>query len=249
MPNYADLTYWENKYIEQKESPFDWHEDFESLRGIFNDLLKHFQTENLLSSVNFNFTPNVLVLGCGNSELSENLLKEMNFKNIFNIDFSSHVIRSMKEKVPALCWEVMDVKDLKFNNSYFDLVIDKATMDSLLCGDNSSLNAAMMLREVQKVLKTGGIYMLVSCGEPDMRMVHLMREHLSFEISVQCLKKVYFLEQEGQEVMQEKMHYVYLCKKKSGADAKSSENFQKVYFELQREDIIEEEEDNPQFEN
>jgi ubiquinone/menaquinone biosynthesis C-methylase UbiE len=244
MPNYTDLAYWEKRYLEQKDSSFDWHEDFESLKGIFTDVIKNFQTEAVLNSVNYNFSPNILVLGCGNSELSEKLCREMNLKNIFNIDYSSNVIRTMKDRLPSLFWETMDVKDLKFHNSYFDLIIDKATMDCLLCGDSASLNVAMMLREVQKVLKTGGIYVLVSHGDPEMRMVHLMREHLSFDISVQCLKRPYFVEEHSKEILLEKIHYIYLCKKKSGADQKSSENFQKVYFELQNEDVIEEEEEN-----
>jgi hypothetical protein len=46
-------------------------------------------------------------------------------------------------------WEVMDVTDLKYDDGYFDLAIDKSTIDALLCGDNAFLNVAKMLKEVQ----------------------------------------------------------------------------------------------------
>ena len=42
----------------------------------------------------------------------------------------------------------MDACDLKFEDQFFDLVIDKATIDTILCGSNPYLNAANLLKEV-----------------------------------------------------------------------------------------------------
>ena len=261
MANYGNLNYWESRYLEQKEITFDWLEDYESLKGIFEGLIKNMNTENILknnlSGSNLHFTPTCLMLGCGNSELSEKLYKEAQFRNMHNIDNSSNVIKTMKAKVSDMQWEVMDARDIKYSNSFFDLVIDKATMDSVLCGDNPIFNVALALKEVQRVLKTGGIYLLISYGEPDSRMPHLLREHLSFEINVQCLKKTFYIAnpQDSEEhvgensmLLQEKIHYVYVCKKKAGADSVCSENFINVYQELEKGEIIEEEEDFTQTE-
>jgi hypothetical protein len=44
-------------------------------------------------------------------------------------------------------WDVMDVRDLKYQNELFDLIIDKSTIDALLCGDYAYLNVAIMLKE------------------------------------------------------------------------------------------------------
>ena len=44
-------------------------------------------------------------------------------------------------------WDVMDVRDLKYEDSKFDLIVDKSTIDALLCGDQAYLNVAIMLRE------------------------------------------------------------------------------------------------------
>ena len=42
----------------------------------------------------------------------------------------------------------MNVMDLKYEENMFDLVIDKSTIDAILCGDCAFLNVAKMLKEV-----------------------------------------------------------------------------------------------------
>jgi hypothetical protein len=83
----------------------------------------------------------------------------------------------------------MDVRDMKYGDNSFDLAIDKSTIDALLCGDSSFLNVAIMTKEVQRILKTGGIYMIISYGQPENRVFHLEREHLSFDINIFTIKK------------------------------------------------------------
>ena len=71
----------------------------------------------------------------------------------------------------------MDCRDLPYEDKKFDVIIDKSTMDALLCGDQSFLNVAIMTKEVQRVLKTGGIYLIISYGQPENRVVHLVIEN------------------------------------------------------------------------
>ena len=47
---------------------------------------------------------------------------------------------------PNMKWDVMDCRDLKYNDEYFDLIIDKSTIDALLCGDRAYLNVAIMMK-------------------------------------------------------------------------------------------------------
>lgn len=42
----------------------------------------------------------------------------------------------------------MDCTKLNYKDEMFDFVIDKSTMDALLCGDDSYLNTAKMMSEV-----------------------------------------------------------------------------------------------------
>ena len=41
----------------------------------------------------------------------------------------------------------MDVTDLKYQDEEFDVVIDKSTIDALLCGDDAFINVAKMTKE------------------------------------------------------------------------------------------------------
>jgi hypothetical protein len=58
----------------------------------------------------------------------------LNYKSQVSIDFSPVVIDQMKVKHPGMEWEVMDVRDMTFQDSVFDLAIDKATLDAMLYG-------------------------------------------------------------------------------------------------------------------
>ena len=40
----------------------------------------------------------------------------------------------------------MDVRNMKYPDDFFDVVIDKSTIDALLCGNFSFLNVAIMLK-------------------------------------------------------------------------------------------------------
>lgn len=44
-------------------------------------------------------------------------------------------------------YEVMDCCNLIYEDNFFDVVIDKSTIDAILCGDNAYLNTALMLKE------------------------------------------------------------------------------------------------------
>lgn len=56
-----------------------------------------------------------------------------------------------------------------FPEASFDVVIEKATLDSVLvflflskCGENSTVNANKMISEVHRVLSKNGVYLVVS---------------------------------------------------------------------------------------
>jgi ubiquinone/menaquinone biosynthesis C-methylase UbiE len=240
MPNYGEINYWENRYLLQQDSSFDWLEDFDSLRNILEEVF----SDKDVSTIN----SNILMLGCGNSHLSERIYKEMNTHKIFNIDISNNVIKSMRDRskeMNGMTWDVMDCRDLKFNQGFFDVVIDKCTMDTILCGDNPHLNVAMMTKEVQRVLKVSGIYMIVSHSEPESRMQHLLREHLSFDVKVNVMKRELEETAESNFLIPHlhQTHYVYVCKKRMGADSVCQDNFHRVYYELEKENVLEEDEE------
>lgn len=45
-------------------------------------------------------------------------------------------------------FQTMNALELEYENDSFDLVIDKSTLDAILCGSQSFINAAQMIKEV-----------------------------------------------------------------------------------------------------
>jgi ubiquinone/menaquinone biosynthesis C-methylase UbiE len=252
--NYGDASYWETKYTEESDTTFEWLEDYHSLKPYIDEIFYFLMQQDnnnkgrITNSITNVFKPNILVVGCGNSEFSECLFKDYLESsvqtNIYNIDTSKTVINQMNSKVQNLSfedrilkYECMNVKDMQFNTGFFDLIVDKALLDTMLCGENVLLNTALMMNEIQRVLKVNGYYLIISHAEAEFRMPHLHRPHLSFEISMQTLQKE-FHSLEEPNIPRQKTSYLYSCKKKPGADSLSQENFPAVYKELERQDIL-----------
>ena len=195
MPNCGDKNYWEERYDEQSGTTFDWLEDYESIKPIIDNLgiKKEYR---------------ILNVGCGNSEFSEKMFDE-GYTHNYNIDICQNVIDFMRNRnrdKKGLHFDVMDVCEMAYKDETFDLIIDKSTTDALLCADHSFMIVAKMLKEISRVLKTGGYYLIISYGQPENRMIHLERDHLAFDIQIYTIKR------QDEEEEKEKIHYVYICK-------------------------------------
>ncbi|KAI5076477.1 hypothetical protein GOP47_0008542 [Adiantum capillus-veneris] len=134
----------------------------------------------------------VLMSGCGNSEFSEDMVKD-GFKEIINIDISSVVIEAMEKKyqhLPQLKYMAMDVLDMSyFEKCSFDCVIDKGTLDAIMCVAGGPYNIAMMLAEIARLLKPGGVYMLISFAGPQLSLPLLNRDAFGWSIDSHVLYK------------------------------------------------------------
>ncbi|PVV02673.1 hypothetical protein BB560_002859 [Smittium megazygosporum] len=66
--------------------------------------------------------------------LSEDMYND-GYHRITNTDFSPIVISQMSQRCEHLQmeWQVMDILDLKYDDESFDVIIDKGTMDALMC--------------------------------------------------------------------------------------------------------------------
>ena len=100
---------------------------------------------------------------------------EDGYENIINIDFSNKVISYMDEKCrgkyPKMIFKVLDVCEMKdFDSGQFNIVLDKGTLDSVLCSENPVQNCQKMISEVYRVLNHGGKYICISFGDSEHRM-------------------------------------------------------------------------------
>jgi SAM-dependent methyltransferase len=142
---------------------FEWYGEYTDLCGILH---KYSRSQH-----------NVLVTGCGNSRLSEDLY-DIGYHSITNIDISDVVIKQMtdrnEEKRPNLTFAKMDVLKMELPDASYDVVIDKGTLDSL-CSDESeevASNVTAMFNEIGRVLKAGGRYVCISlCQEHILKQI------------------------------------------------------------------------------
>ncbi|XP_022632785.1 endothelin-converting enzyme 2 isoform X5 [Vigna radiata var. radiata] len=136
--NYGDALYWDARYIQEGGS-FDWYQRYSALRPFVRNFIP-------LSS-------RILMVGCGNAVMSEDMVKD-GYEHITNIDISSVAIEMMRRKyeyIPQLKYLQMDVRDMSlFPDESFDGVIDKGTLDSLMCGTDAPISASQMLAETSK---------------------------------------------------------------------------------------------------
>jgi 2-polyprenyl-3-methyl-5-hydroxy-6-metoxy-1,4-benzoquinol methylase len=139
---------WSLSVISQsKEETFDWFKGYAELKELLNKILPNKQDR-------------ILMLGCGNSALSEEMYAD-GYSSIDNVDFSETVIKQMRERTvgqTGLRWHVMDISELKFEDETFDVVLDKGTMDALMCerGDVWSPSEELcreVAREVDEVVR------------------------------------------------------------------------------------------------
>lgn len=183
--NYGDALYWDARYVQEAES-FDWYQRYASLRPLVR---RYIPTSS-----------RVLMVGCGNALMSEDMVDD-GYENIMNVDISSVAIDLMRRKyehMPQLNYMEMDVRDMSFfPDESFDAVIDKGTLDSLMCGSDAPISAARMLGEVSRLLKPGGIYMLITYGDPKVRMPHLTRSIYSWKIVLYAIPRPGFKKPAG----------------------------------------------------
>ena len=108
----------------------------------------------------------------------------------------------------------MNVTSLSYPDASFDAVLDKGTLDCLLCGESSTANTAKYMSEVSRVLKPGGLFLVVTYGSPENRLSYLEGDY-GWTTSVNTLPKP-VINAEGLpevQVDESQVHYVFLCRK------------------------------------
>lgn len=203
MQDYGNPSYWDERYSHESGKDYDWYQDYSTLKTALAPFLrKHIPDFE------------ILIPGCGNSKLGSDLYDD-GFTNITNIDISSVVISEMSDRY-------MDKEEMEFSqmdarrmelipDDCFDLSIDKGLFDALLCGSDNLASIQALTQEMYRVLKPGGVYLIVSHGAPEQRMSYLTKGVRwaveSFAIPKPPVQGLAI--EEGNN----KYHYIYSCKK------------------------------------
>ncbi|XP_021746039.1 endothelin-converting enzyme 2-like [Chenopodium quinoa] len=163
---YLDPLYWfDDRFA--KEEHYEWLKDYSYFRHL---ILENIQPNS-----------SVLELGCGNSQLSDEMYKN-GIKNIHGharifLRCTSFCAYSMYIKAM-----VADMLDFPFADDSFDVVIKRGIMDVLFVDSGDPWNpksetiskVMAMLQGIHRVLKPNGIYISISFG-------HVVLRHPLFE--------------------------------------------------------------------
>ncbi|KAH8111040.1 S-adenosyl-L-methionine-dependent methyltransferase [Phellopilus nigrolimitatus] len=180
--DYGTMTYWNERYRkETDETAFDWFKTYKDI-------------EHIVKQVIPDKSSRILMLGCGNSKLSEEMYDD-GYHNIVNVDYSSVVIEQMKERHqesrPSMKWHEMDVRQLSFEDSTFDVTIDKGTMDAMMTSKGDVWDppehvidaCTKEVNEVIRVLKKGSsVFLYITFGQPHFRKRFLTRQDTRLEV-------------------------------------------------------------------
>jgi ubiquinone/menaquinone biosynthesis C-methylase UbiE len=87
--------------------------------------------------------------------------------SIVSVDISQSVIHQMQQRAQDLKlnleYHCMDARDMtSLESASFDYVLDKGTVDALVCGDDYDKDITSMVAHVFRLLKPGGLYMCVA---------------------------------------------------------------------------------------
>ncbi|KAG9396049.1 Methyltransferase domain [Carpediemonas membranifera] len=192
--DHSKKAYWDDRFSKMKNTADEW---LLSAEDAYELVHPFFRPES-----------EILDLGCGLSALAR-LLFDKGFHNLTCIDFSHTAVTKAANRAEGRTVEhsVMDTTHLYYPSETFDVVIDKGTLDSVLCGSDSFVRASATLQEVYRVLKPNGFFISISQAPPEQRMNHLSTVHLPWEVRHKEVKA-----QPGPDVVvrSTKLH-VYLC--------------------------------------
>ncbi|XP_071697333.1 uncharacterized protein [Rutidosis leptorrhynchoides] len=163
--SYLDPIYWNERFT--SEDHYEWLKDYSHFRHLIQLHIKP--------------SSSILELGCGNSQLCDELYNE-GITDLTCIDLSSVAVKKMQKRLFSKGYKDIkvlegDMLNLSFPDESFDVVIEKGTMDVLFVDGGDPWNprpevvsrAMEMLRGVHRVLKPHGIFISIAFGQPHFR--------------------------------------------------------------------------------
>eukprot|EP00927_Polykrikos_kofoidii_P076613 TRINITY_DN73679_c0_g1_i1.p1 TRINITY_DN73679_c0_g1~~TRINITY_DN73679_c0_g1_i1.p1 ORF type:complete len:213 (+),score=35.92 TRINITY_DN73679_c0_g1_i1:55-693(+) len=203
---YSKEKYWDQRY-ERNSDPYDFYVRWDGLKTTFQ---QYIQPENT-----------ILHVGAGLSALGESMYAD-GYRNITNVDLSGVCVEAMTEryakKFPEsedITYSQMDVHALDIPDEIFNVVIEKALLDSQMCSQEPLGAALKMLQEISRVLLPGGVFLCVSHSPPQFRSPALQRDEFKWKVKTEKIMKPMMGMSPSLSTEDEKENtlYIYVCQK------------------------------------
>lgn len=225
---YLDRNYWDKRFAQEEH--YEWFKDYSHFRHI---VLQHIKPQS-----------SVLELGCGNSQLCEELYRD-GITKLTCIDLSPIAVEKMKQRLINKGYKEIkvleaDMLDLPFEDGCFDVVIEKGTMDVLFVDSGDPWNphpatvekVMKMLHEIHRVLKPEGIFISITFGQPHFRRRFFSDPEFTWSIEWNTFGETF--------------HYFFYVLKKGQRSSESEECREKTHMpsislyhdELEGEDFL-----------
>ena len=147
---YGWVEWWDEYYVDERPQPYDWFCSCHYMATLIESLVR--------------VEEEILMVGCGNAPFSDDL-HALGFTRQINIDNCEVVINQQRARYPHLNWDIGDVRTMSYNTGRFDVVFDKGLLDNMYCYRSPEENCAAALSEMYRVLRPGGIFIVLSCHE------------------------------------------------------------------------------------
>eukprot|EP00058_Branchiostoma_floridae_P014709 XP_002600197.1 hypothetical protein BRAFLDRAFT_204501 [Branchiostoma floridae] len=188
---FSSADYWDRFFKKRGEKAFEWYGEYPELCGVLHKYIKPQEQ--------------ALVVGCGNSRLSEDLY-DVGYRGLTNVDISEVVVRQMTErnveKRAEMKFLQMDVMKMDFPDSSFSAVLDKGTLDALMPDSQSETQERVtrMFDEVGRVLKVGGRYVIITLAQE-----HILKKLMQYFPQEGWITRVHKVSDSDRETSQKEM--------------------------------------------
>lgn len=154
--------------------PFEWLTNASSLKPLFD--------EHNLTTDESSLPKRALHVGCGSSTVGEYLVEELGYDLVVNIDKDGPTLQQMKsrwqQKYPGderlkFCRVDLVEDQIPYPSGYFDVAIDKSTLDCTLCSDEAT--AALLCHVYASLNAENGVYIVISFHHVDL-LLPLLRD-------------------------------------------------------------------------
>ncbi|XP_071947515.1 eEF1A lysine and N-terminal methyltransferase-like [Antedon mediterranea] len=174
---FQSVDYWDKFFKKRGGAAFEWYGEYGDLCEILH---KYSKSSN-----------KVLMIGCGNSTLSEDLY-DVGYHQLINIDISKVVIKNMTTRNastrPKMKFIEMDVQKMTFDDNHFNVVIDKGTLDAIMSDSEPATIESVqnMFSEIDRVVNYGGRYICISLAQQ-----HIAKEIVTWFTNKSWLVRVH----------------------------------------------------------